>query len=136
MGNQYDISFTILTNMPVNMKKMFNGLSVIIFATALLAIFITPSCKKKDTSCKAIITVVDTNGTAVADALVLLYVSSTTSSQSQLSQSTRTDASGKASFSFKLEATWDIDAALSDRNGKGIITLKPGETVEKTVTIK
>lgn len=114
---------------------MFNGFLPAGALVLLCFIFIAPACKK-ETDCKAIITVTDTLGNAVENALVLLNYASATSAQPQLAQSGRTDASGKVSFTFQLEATWDITAALNNKSGTGIITLKPGETVEKTVDIR
>lgn len=118
------------------MKKIFSGFSMFVISGVFLGIFSTSSCKK-ETDCTAIVTITDTNGVAVPN--VNLYVGPPApipAGQTAIEQTGLTDASGKATFVFKLEATMDITASIDTRSGNGIVTLKPGETVEKTVVIQ
>ena len=102
---------------------------------ALPLLFIISSCQK-DTTCKAIITVKDTLGVPVGSVNLRLYSPTTKPGYTGIEQTGVTDASGKASFEFKLEATYSIDASAAGLSGTNTISLKPGETVEKTVVIQ
>jgi hypothetical protein len=133
------------------MKNFINSL------LALLIIFnvLLVSCKK-NTECKANISVVNQSGIGVSEADVMLYAVVKTASGStvtaDLKASGRTDGGGNISFTFKLPAIYDISASkivqtpsstptgtimvTQTLTGTGIIKLEEGKGVSKTVIIK
>ena len=98
------------------------------------------SCKKKETGCDAVVTVVDSVGKPVANAKVILsqdsVVNPSTGVQASVNQEATTDAYGLAQFSFDKEAVLNIEASKGTLTGRDYIRLEPGATVEKTVKIK
>lgn len=106
-----------------------------------------PSCKK-DTECKATIKCVDSSGTPVAGANVLLYAQvkdptdpkGASTFTGDIKANGVTDGGGEVKFTFKLPAILDIKATgnLGNRSimGQSIIKLEEGESVSKTVTLK
>jgi len=139
------------------MKKFsfFTILSLI----ALGGIMIFSGSCNKPKPCKAIITVMDTTGSAVqAGVLVQLkaYVTTATgSTKADLETEGVTDASGKIEFTLKLPAIMDVFAKKpnctvtshtyttngtyvpgSYCEGKAIVKFEEGETAEKTVYLK
>lgn len=98
-------------------------------------VLLESSCKKKDTKCKGIITVVDgITGAPIAGASVVL----TAPSPSTIRDVYTTDGTGKVNMEYKLPATLEITATdpSSGNTGTGSITFKPGETTEKTVKVQ
>ena len=104
-----------------------------IFAIALFAVPVLHFNCKKETTCYANVTVVDVNGTPVTGATVKLDCSTcnNTNSTLQIDQAT-TDASGRASFTFKYEAVLDIH--VNGGSPVGVVKLEAGKTVDRTVT--
>ncbi|HEY6161260.1 MAG TPA: hypothetical protein VI112_08555 [Bacteroidia bacterium] len=102
-------------------------------ALALLAVPVLHFACKKETTCYANITVLDVNGAPVVGATVKLDCSTCGNNNStlQIDQST-TDASGRASFTFKYEAVLDIH--VNGGSPVGVVKLEAGKTAEKTVT--
>ena len=113
---------------------MFKGVSLVSAFALVCFVFTMPSCTKEDTY-NATITVVDTLNQALSGASVHLYFSGSTTGQTQLDSTITTDGSGVAHFTFKLEATWDIDATYNGVSGTGLVTLKKNEDVAKTVIV-
>jgi hypothetical protein len=106
-------------------------------------VFTNTSCKK-ETDCKAVIKCVDSTGTAVGSANVILFAtvknSAGTTYTADLNASGTADNNGEIDFLFKLPAIYDINATLvvdtKTMTGVGIIKLEEGKTVEKVVTMK
>jgi hypothetical protein len=118
---------------------------VIIFAGFLLSclFFTNTSCRKK-TDCVALIHCVDSAGGNWSGANVQLYAIVKTANGgtvvADIKANGDTDGDGKAKFTFKLPAIYDIKATfksgLKTYVGTGIIKLEEGETVEKGVTLR
>ncbi|MCX8080502.1 MAG: carboxypeptidase-like regulatory domain-containing protein [Bacteroidia bacterium] len=131
------------------------------YITSILLVFmICGNCYfiscKKNTECKANITVVDQGGVGVAGASVQLFAVVKTASGStvtaDLKASGETDGGGNVRFTFKLPAIYDIAASkvvntpsstptgtimvTQTLTGTGIIKLEEGKGVSKTVVIK
>jgi len=107
-------------------------------------VFNISSCRK-DTTCKAVVRCVDSSGTAIGSADVLLYAQvkspdGKTTYTGDVTASGTSDGNGEVRFTFKLPAIYDIKATLATStrtfNGIGIIKLEEGKTAEKTVTLK
>jgi hypothetical protein len=98
------------------------------------------SCKKAAGPAECVITVVDSTGKRIANALVILHqdsvVNSTNGSQAVIREEGTTDAVGTVHFSFKLEAVLNVDASKGTRSGKDFIRLERSETVSKSVVIR
>jgi hypothetical protein len=113
--------------------------SVITFCTLML-VSTNYSCKKKDTTCTAVIKVVRQNGAIVSGAKVKM-TSNEALSQSlpladYLPDTKLTDATGLATFEFKLPAILDVEVThVAYGSGADLIKLEEGETVEKTIVI-
>lgn len=90
------------------------------------------SCRKKDQTCYAIVTVTNSSGSPIAGANVRVHAQSV---GGQVEATGTTDGSGKANFSFKLQAIFNVDVTSTAGTGSGILKLEPGETVEKTIVI-
>lgn len=91
------------------------------------------SCRKKDSTCYALITVTDAGGASVSGANVHLHANSVSG---QVEATGTTDGAGQITFDFKLQAIFNVDADKGGLMGSGIVKLEPGETVEKTVIIQ
>ena len=106
-------------------------------------LFTSTSCNK-NTECKATIRCVDSVGTPLNNASVLLFavVKTPTSSvtyTADVKANGTTDGSGEVKFTFKLPAIYDIRATLAAAktySGSGIIKLEEGKTVDKTVILR
>ncbi len=119
--------------------------ALLVAGTLLACISFTSASCEKDTECKAVVTCVDSVGTPVNNADVLLYAQvkspdgKTTYTADVKAQGT-TGGDGTVNFTFKLPAIYDIKAtsvaATRTITGIGIIKLEEGKTVEKTVTMK
>jgi hypothetical protein len=113
--------------------------SIITFCTLLL-VNTNYSCKKKDTTCTAVIKVVRQNGAVVSGAKVKI-TSNEALSQSMpladyLPDTKISDATGFATFEFKLPAILDVEVThVAYGTGADLIKLEEGETVEKTIVI-
>lgn len=121
--------------------KLFTLLS----ATAMLVL--VASCKREDTTCKAIIKVIRPTGVAVSGANVtLISKEALTSGEGEvagyLADSSKTnkeitDANGEARFEFKYPAILDIEVThIAYGTAEDLIKLEPGETVSKTVILE
>ncbi len=109
------------------------------------------SCDK-NTDCTANIKCVDANGAAVSNAAVKLFANVKTSNNqtvvADLKANGVSDGGGNVSFVFKLPAIYDIVATTTAVNtgtfgpatmtleGRSIIKLEEGKSVDKTVTLK
>ncbi len=111
----------------------------------LIAFFIISfsSCEKaKDTI--GIIIVKDSNGNTVSQATVVLHQDGAISQQGSatnpgLRKTDKTDANGRAEFTYDLEAVFQVDVEKIDGNniysGSNIIRLLKEKTVTKVVEI-
>lgn len=106
-------------------------------------LFTSTSCNK-NTECKATIKCVDSLGTPINNAAVLLYAVVKTSTSSvtytaDVKANGNTDGNGEVKFTFKLPAIYDIMAtytAAKTFTGSGIIKLEEGKNVDKTVILR
>lgn len=107
-------------------------------------VFNLSSCRK-DTDCKAVVRCIDSSGTAVNNANILLYAlvkspDGKTTYTGDVTATGNTDGSGEVRFTFKLPAIYDIKATLAvgskTLSGLSIIKLEEGKTISKVVTIK
>ena len=124
------------------MKKSILGISTLLVMLFAAISVLNTSCAK-ETQCDAVITVIDTVGNPVVGATVTLDCNNCPSpppgSSSTLQTGDQTtDASGRASFTFKYEAVLDITVTSVNPAGTatGIIKLEAGKTTEKTVTVQ
>jgi len=110
---------------------------------ALVMIVTVTSCQKEKETI-GIIIVKDSNGAVVPNAYVTLFPEPVISPQGNypdqsLTKSNWTDASGRAQFTYDLEAILDIDVVRVDGNdtlvGTDIIRLLKGKSVTKVVEI-
>ena len=103
----------------------------------LLTALSTPSCKK-DKICHGKVTVVDSIGTPVAGATVVLAAPSV---NGQVTYTGSTDGTGVVTFEVKLPAIFDVKATqifnYPGKTGLGVLRLdEPGKSTEITVTLK
>ena len=117
-----------------------------IFKSGLIGAFVIfaltlNSCKKPEDT-KAIITVVDINGTVVKDAKVRLHQDgqiSPSGQYSEVSDEQWTDASGQTEHVFEYEATLNVDVwkkmGTDTLTGNNVIRLLKQKTVSKTIEI-
>jgi hypothetical protein len=97
------------------------------------------ACKKTG-STQAVVTVLDGNTKApVSGATVTLWqdtaVNNTNGVQSTLRRTGTTDASGRATFDFELEAFLNVEVVKGQDTGRSYIRLKEHETEEVTVNL-
>jgi hypothetical protein len=124
------------------MKKLFTN-SVFLAFISLFFVLTLTTCKK-DKDCKVVITVKYQGTTPadtiqpVADAFVKLYAHN--SSDDFVKAEGNTDGSGQFIHTYKLEAILDVIATKdtdtvvgTTLQGQGVVRLKPGETVYKTI---
>jgi hypothetical protein len=106
----------------------------------LSLVFISPSCKRNK-ECRAVVTVMDgAKNIPVYGATVHLHIPNTTTGNlSEQNQKEVTDASGIASFTFKLPALLQVDvtplASSGVKAGSGQIKLEEGKKVSTTITL-
>ncbi|SVE26036.1 uncharacterized protein METZ01_LOCUS478890 [marine metagenome] len=117
-----------------------------IFKSGLIGAFVIfaltlNSCKKPEDT-KAIITVVDINGTVVKDAKVRLHQDgqiSPSGQYSEVSDEQWTDASGQTEHVFEYEATLNVAVwkkmGTDTLTGNNVIRLLKQKTVSKTIEI-
>src|SRR5689334_15153515 len=106
--------------------------------------FFTNTSCQKETDCKAIVKCIDSTGSVVPNANVLLYAvvkdpndpKGTTTHTADVKANGTTDGGGEVRFTFKLPAIFDIKATASvgtkTIQGTSIIKLEEGKTVDKT----
>ena len=113
-------------------KKIYILLFLALFCGFLSLTF--QSCKK-DTVCKAVITVNDTAGLPVIGATVRLY---NDYPRSIVNVTQTTSDIGEADFSFNLEAILFLTVAktTTDSVAAGFVQLKPGQTVSQVVVYR
>jgi len=114
--------------------------SIITFCTLLL-VNTNYSCKKKDTTCTAVIKVVRQNGAIVSGAKVKMTSNFALSKNDPMAKylpdTKLTDATGFATFEFKLPAILDIEVThVAYGTGADLIKLEEGESIEKTIVIQ
>ncbi len=113
-----------------------------IFLFTLVALSTVAGCKKKDTTCTAVIKVIRTNGSVVSGAKVRLTSNwGLTQSNNELADylpaDELTDANGMATFEFKYPGILDVEVTqIAYGSGTDLIKLEVGETVTKVVTIQ
>ena len=114
--------------------------SLLIGAFAIFALTLN-SCKKPEDT-KAIITVVDINGTVVKDAKVRLHQDgqiSPSGQYSEVSDEQWTDVSGQTEHVFEYEAILNVDVkkwvGTDSLIGSNVIRLLKHKTVSKTIEI-
>jgi hypothetical protein len=123
------------------LNRIFNTLILGVFALVISTTFI--SCQKaKDTI--GIIIVKDSSGNTVSGATVLLHQDGLISPQGSstipdLRKTDKTDANGRAEFTYPLEAILQVDVEKIDGNniyvGSNIIRLLKEKTVTQVVEI-
>jgi hypothetical protein len=108
------------------------------------ALFISLGSCKKETNCIASVQCVDMAGNNVDNATVMLYALVISNDGKKVDTadvrtSGVTDSDGMVKFTFKLPATYDINAIKyiggQKYNKLGVIKLEEGKTVTKTVTM-
>ncbi len=107
-----------------------------LIATVLLVFsFVFATSCRKNTECKATVTVIDrATGKVVPSVKVRLYANIAPKGQVEDIQTTASD--GKATFTFKLQAIFDIEVTGKTCDGGCIVKLEPGKTVEQTTYVK
>ena len=113
--------------------------SIITFCTLLL-VNTNYSCKKKVTTCTAVIKVVRQNGSVVSGAKVKMTSNYALSKSDPLADylpvTELTGSTGFATFEFKLPAILDVEVThVAYGSGADLIKLEEGETIEKTIVI-
>lgn len=128
----------------LRLMKMKNKQSHII--PVLIMIFVVMGFVSSITSCKkdgparAEITVVDVKGAPVEGATVVLHQdtlkSPVTGAQASISDVKISDADGKTSHEFPLEAILNVDISMGSRRVSDYIRLEKSNTVSKTLILK
>ena len=120
------------------LNKIFKSVLIVAFSVFALAL---NSCKKPDDT-KAIITIVDFNGTIVPEARVRLHQDGQVSQSgqySEISDEKWTDNNGQTEHVFEHEAILNIDVSIwvgtNELTGSNVIRLLKNKTVTKTVAI-
>lgn len=121
-------------NMPRYIKLTL--LFLVLFSVAL----VTPSCKRNK-KCDVVINVINgNNNTPVYGATVHLHIPNTTTGNlTQQEQKGTTDASGSASFTFKLPAILQVDVTPLPSSGlnpgTAMVKLEEGKQVSKDIKL-
>ena len=109
-----------------------------LFLFVITCTFMTSCTKEKDTI--GIIKVVNSNGQTMSGVTVVLDQQNTdpgTDPISNLKQTKKTDASGRAEFIYRYEAILDVNVSKTSGNdtyqGSGVIRLLRGKTEQITV---
>jgi len=123
------------------MKTLILKLMALFF---VLTIVITLSNCKKDTACKAVITVKLLSDTNIVVPFVLVKVNKQSVPGAEYyNVEGYTDRLGQFKYTFPLEAILDVNTRLDTNTdplqqpewivGEGTLRLKPGETVQKSI---
>ena len=120
------------------LNKIFKSFLIVAFSVFTLTF---NSCKKPDDT-KAIITVVDFNGTIVPEAKVRLHQDGQVSQSgqySEISDEQWTDNNGETEHVFEHEAILNVDVNIwvgtNEFTGSNVIRLLKNKTVTKTIAI-
>ena len=120
------------------LNKIFKSFLIVAFSVLALTF---NSCIKPDDT-KAIITVVDVNGTVVEGAKVRLHQDGQVSQSGQYSEITNeqwTDDNGQTEHVFEHEAILNVDVNIwvgtNELTGSNVIRLLKNKTVTKTIEI-
>lgn len=116
----------------------------LLFLILFSAVMMLESGCQKDTTCKAVVTCIDSTGSPVQDAYVYLYApvksaDGKTTYTGDITASGNTDSDGSIQFSFELPAIFDVKATAvrsKTLTGTAVIKLEEGSTVDKTVTLR
>tara|TARA_B100000287_G_scaffold346325_1_gene333898 strand:+ start:784 stop:1161 length:378 start_codon:yes stop_codon:yes gene_type:complete len=102
------------------------------------------SCTQEEKETKAIIIVKDFQNNTISGASVRLHQEGQISDQGEytdpsLDRTEQTDQSGRAQFTYDLEAILDVEVVKYSGNdtlqGKGIVRLLQGKTVSETIEV-
>jgi hypothetical protein len=119
------------------MKTFILKISTLAFVMMLFVVASTSTSCKKDKTCHGKVSVVDTNGAAVASATVKL---SAPSVNGDVVYQSVTDGSGDVTFDVKLPAIFDVVATkptYPGMAGVGVLRLdEPGKSNDVTVKIQ
>ncbi len=137
--------------------KKFASNLVLVLALGLIVSIISHSCRGKETPPKAEITILDTTGTAVADAQVILYCVQRPDvpTECNVADTQTTDGVGKVEFEFENPSvlrvsvekynTIERDTGIAPNFGtviigdtlcaEGFITLETNEVTEETYVV-
>jgi hypothetical protein len=122
------------------MKNIFTKSFIILLVLGLFTAFLTTNCKKKSKDFPFVITAkyqLDTNVTIPFADIKVMY--------GDVNIIGKTDVSGQFPYTYNLEAILDVyitkdTTALHDSTrlckGQGVVRLKEGETVYKTIFVK
>ena len=109
------------------------------FIIACFTLVFSSSCEKK-TDCKLTVITVDSLGAPLAGVSVKLLANYQTrcdaTGEAVLKAAGVSNARSTSTYTFKLPAILDINAAIGTKKGVAIIKLEEGKTVDKTVTVK
>ena len=115
-------------------------LKITAFLFSLIIIATTFSSCTKDSDTIGIIKVVNSSGQAMSGVTVVLNQQNTTPGTDpieNLKQTKTTDATGKASFTYRYESILDVNVSKISNNdtysGSGVIRLLRGKTEQITV---
>ncbi len=116
------------------------SIKIIATALSLFIVFVTVSSCKKVSNAEATVTIVDSLGTPIKGASVVLkqdsVVNPSTGVQADIYESKVTDSYGNAFFSFKWEAVLNVQVTKGSLKVVDYITLKQSETTDKTIVLK
>ena len=114
---------------------------LIAFVSTLFAMLTFTSCQKK-TDCVATVICKDVNGLPLRGAAIQLFAivrmppSNTATVTADVRANGVSDENGKATFTFKLPAIFDIKASVGTATATGIIKLEVGSSVETSLTLQ
>jgi hypothetical protein len=118
------------------MKNIHLFLSIFILVISSFAV----SCQKEGPA-NCVIEVITEDKKPVSGAKVYLHAKDAMPTPGEFEQEGITDASGKASFTFKLEAIYTVEASKGDSingsyYGMGSVRLEQKKTVNQTVVVR
>lgn len=116
------------------MYKVFSLKFSLIVVSVIFALFL--SCRRNK-DCRLIVNVVDTSNAPVVSAQVHVYPNQTGGTLQGQDQTNITDASGNASFTFKLPAILKVDVTPPAPYGyaTGLVQLEESKTTTKAITV-
>ena len=126
---------SVLVKMRVKNKTLCSVFVIGGFLIGTLLVITTASCQK-NTTCKAVITVVDTLNRPLNNALVALMDNEYLPGKTNTVTTQTTNINGVASFSFPQNAIYNVNITYKNiaDSAVGIIRLSPGGTVSGTYT--